>query len=83
MDADSGVFERKLGDLMMIADLEGHMPGIGELDCVGQKIDQDLAQTVFVGLHHGRQPANPDVEFDALGRRLQAEHSDDLVEEIR
>ena len=43
IDADSGIFERKLGDLMMIADLEGHMPGIGELDCVGQQIDQDLA----------------------------------------
>ena len=49
-----------------------------------KQIDQDLPQPIFVGLDHaGRRPMRDMAEFDAFRRRLQPEHVDDLVEEIR
>jgi hypothetical protein len=84
VNADAGVFDRKRGDLVMIANSKRHMSGIGELDGVGKEIDQNLPQPIFVGLNRSRQTSSPLVaEFDAFRGRLQAEHGGDLVEEIR
>ena len=84
VNADAGVRHGKLGDLMAIVDLERHVAGIGELDGIGKEIDQDLAQPVLVGLHHRRQPHRPDIaKLDPLSDRLQAEHVDEFVEEVR
>src|SRR6266545_1678298 len=84
MDADAGVLNLELGDLVAIFEAENHLPGFGEFDGVGQKIDENLAQPVLIGMHDGGQrPCRLVVEGDALGGRLQAKHVDDLVEKLR
>ena len=83
MNADAGILDGKLGDLMVVTHPECHVAGVGEFDRVGQKIDQNLPQPIFVGLNHDRQAPGADMaEFDALGGRLQAEHGDDLIEKV-
>jgi hypothetical protein len=44
VDADAGIFHRELGDVVAIAHLEAHAARSGELDGVGEKIDEDLTQ---------------------------------------
>ena len=84
VDADAGVLDLELGDLVAVVDAERHLPALGELDGVGQQVDQDLAQAVLVGVDDGGQRLRRHVvELDALGGGLQAEHVDELVEELR
>ena len=57
--------------------------GFGELDGVGEQVDQDLAQPLAVGRDDLRHGFRPDVvEGEALGLRLRPEHLDDVGEEL-
>ncbi len=59
------------------------MARLGVLDGVREQVDQDLTQTLLVGVHVQRQVRRPLVmEVDALGRRLQPEHVDQLIQEL-
>ena len=81
VNADAGVLDGKLGNLMVVSHPECQVAGVGEFDRVGQKIDQNLPQPIVVGLNHDRQaPGAHMTEFDALSGRLQTEHGDDLIE---
>ena len=55
MDADAGVLDLEFGHLIAILDAERDLAGLGELDGVGQQIDQNLAQAVLVGMDDGGQ----------------------------
>ena len=83
LDAGAGVDHLELGDGAAIVHDELHAAGLGELDRVGQQIDQHLAQPLLVGIDHDRQMRRPpEHEVDALGGGLKAEHADELVEEF-
>ena len=84
VDADPGILDRRTRRPDSGSSTRNvTWPDIGELDGVGQKVDQDLPQPVLVGMDHRRQSFDADVaEFDALGGRLQAEHVDELIEEF-
>ena len=82
-DAVAGIVDDKARHLRPVADVKIDPPGIGELDGVGQEVDEDLPQPLLVGAHMHRQFAGPRVaEGQPLGFRLQPEHVDQLVEEI-
>ena len=60
-----------------------HAAGLGKLDRVGQQVDQDLTQPLLVGIDHRRQCCRtPEDEVDALGAGLEAEHADELIQEL-
>src|SRR5712691_3791625 len=83
VNADAGILDREFGDLVAVVDAEGDVTGIRVLDRIREQVDQDLPQPVLVGAHHGGQVFRRGVaELDALGRRLQAEHVDELIEEV-
>ena len=83
LNAGAGVDHLELGDRAAIMHDELHAAGLRELDGVGQQVDQDLAQPLLVGIDHDRQHRRPlEDEIDALGGGLQAEHADQLVEEL-
>ncbi len=83
LDARASVDDFELGDRAAIMHHELHAAAGGELDRVGEQIDQDLPQPFFVGEHHGRQISRtPEYEIDALGRGLQPEHAHQLVQEF-
>ncbi len=70
-------------DLVAVEHAHGHAARVGELDGIGQEIDQDLAQPVLVGVDRRRKPGRRlEREFDAFGAGLQAEHVDELIEEL-
>src|SRR5579883_837839 len=82
-NARAGVDHLELGDRVAVMHDELHRAGLGEFDRVGQEIDQDLAQPLLVRIDHERQHGRPlEDEIDPLGRGLQAEHADQLIEEI-
>ena len=71
------------GDLVAIADPQGDVAGVGELDRIGKKIDQDLPQAILVGVHDDRQVLRTGYSGTRCPcGRLQAEHVHQLVEEI-
>ena len=65
------------------ADVEADRAFIGELDGVGEQVDQDLAQAALVGPDIERQVSRALVlEQNAFGGCLWGEHVDQLVEEV-
>ena len=82
-NAASGIGDGEGRDLIAIADIEAHRAAIGELDGIRQQVDEDLAQALFIGAHVTRHHAGAlMLEGQALGKRLRAEHVDDLVEKV-
>ena len=61
MNADAGILDGKLGDLVMVAHAECHVAAVGEFDRVGQKIAQNLPKPILVGLDHDRQASRADM----------------------
>src|SRR6478609_8815180 len=83
VDTDAGILDGELGNLVAIVDPKDDVTDVGEFDGVGQQVDQDLPQPVLIGVDHHREVLRRDIaELDALGGRLQAEHVDELLEEI-
>ena len=82
-NAAAGIGDGEGRDLAAIGDVEADRARIGELDGVGEQVDEDLAQALLVGADILRQSACPLVfEDEPLGLGLRAEHVGDLVEKI-
>src|SRR5579883_129934 len=82
-NADTGILDREGRDLVAIADAEGDVTALGEFDGVGEEVDQNLPQSALIGIDHRRHAWSRLLpKLEPLGRRLQAEHVDHLVEEL-
>src|SRR5260370_236937 len=83
LNSRAGIDHFKFGEGTPVVNDEMDAASLGELDGVRQQIDQDLAQTLFVGIHHDRQHRRPfENELGALGGSLQTEHSNELIEKL-
>ena len=54
MNAGAGIDHLEFGDRAAIVHDELHAAGVGELDRVGEQVDQDLSQPLFVGIDDGQ-----------------------------
>ena len=82
MNAGSGVAHFEFSDRAAVMHDEMNAAALGELDGVRQEVDENLPQTLLVGIDHRGQGLRPlKHELDVFGRGLQAEHADKLIEE--
>ena len=83
LDAGAGIDHLEFRDGAAVMHDELHAAGLREFDGIRQQIDQNLPQALFIGIDHDRQHGGPlEDEIDPLGGSLQAEHADELIEEI-
>ena len=83
MNTDAGILDGKLRHLVAVFDLQRHVTAVGELDGVGDQIDQHLAKPVLVRVDHvGQGLCREEAEGDALVGGLQPKHVDQLVEKL-
>src|SRR5580700_11014365 len=83
LNSRAGVDHLEFGDGASVMNDKLHAATLGEFDGVRQQIDQDLAQTSFVGVYHdGKYRRALENEIDAFGGGLQTEHADELVEKL-
>jgi hypothetical protein len=85
LGADAGpcVDHLQRGDLARIADLEDHASGLGELDRVGEEVDQHLPQPALVDAHVvGQALGKIRDEVEPLRLCAGAQHPVDLVEKV-
>src|SRR5690606_33545929 len=81
-DALAGILDGELGDPAAVAHGQAETATLGVFDGVGQQVDEDLTQALFVGTHPARQAVRAvEVEGQALVLGLQAEHVDQLIEQ--
>ncbi len=82
-DSHAGIGDFEFRHLAAVPHGERGAAALRVLDGIRQQVDEDLPQTLLIDVHECRQIRRPAVdELDALGRRLQPEHVDDLVEEF-
>ena len=71
------------GDLRAVGNVQPDLALVRELDGIGQEIDEDLAQALFVGAHQrGQVRRAGELEAEPGGLRLQPHHGDNLVQKL-
>ena len=82
-DAGPGVLDLEHGHLAHMGEPELDAAHVRELDGVAEHVDEDLTQSLLVGTDELRQRLGERAaKLDALGRRLQLEHANDLLDAV-